>query len=287
MSENEFITGMNNYFFKRIFGSDINRIKKMVELITKEKLNGHLEYENVSLVEGKNSKAIDADIVFSVSDLQEDYKILVDVEPQGYLMGDGLINRQLYYFSLFFSSLYDKGSLYKSKRKVVEIYLHKTGLNNQIPISITKVIRKPEDIEYEVLTIYDVYLKEFEKIDLQSTNKDDKILIELMNLLISKDMDKYERSKTKLIREVANMVKGLNKDQKERISAIKAKDYETRYYDAGYVSGLDAGYASGLDAGANEKQREYIRTMYSNGLSKEDISKYLSLDKASIDEALK
>ena len=284
---NVFINGMNNYLFKKIFGHSIKRVTCLIEEITKEKLVGKIEYEHVSEVSGGDAKSIDGDIIVSATSLESNYRILVDVEAQNYNMGDRLIKRQYHYVAMFLAGMYEKNSFYEEDRKLVIIFLHSNRKNNGNPISITQGVKSPENKQIDIVKIYDVFLDEFFNIDLQEVSKNDKILVELMRVLIANDIDEYLKSDNEVVREVASMIDYLNKNEKERIAAIKKGDYENRVMLGGYNKGKEEGRQEGKIEGANSKEIEIAKSMSINGYSNEEIAKILNKDISTIEETLR
>ena len=294
MTQFKFINGLNNYFFKKIFGSDILKTKELIKLITKEEIEGDYSFSTPSDVVSKEAKAIEADLLVSVVDQKKDLKVLIDVEPQKYYMGKRLIKRQIHYASMYYSGMYEKNTFYNVERRFIEIYLHQGILNEGNLISKTLFTRVPEGVSYSDITIYDVYVDEFMKLDLQEVAKDDKILVELMQVLGTIELERYLDSKTKLVKDVAEMINGLNQDEKERILAIKRMDYETRERDyrrmalfEGKEEGRKEGLAEGMAKGKSEQLIESINNMLEYGLSKDEISKILKIDINYVNDILK
>ena len=87
------------------------------------------------------------------------------------------------------------------------------------------------------------------------------------------------------------MIDYLNKNEKERIAAIKKGDYENRVMLGGYNKGKEEGKQEGIIEGkiegANLKEIEIAKSMSINGYSNEEIAKILKVDIETLEEMLK
>lgn len=284
-----FINGFNNYIFKEIFGKNKERFRMLIKLLIKEDFpDSELELISTSRKEMMESKGIDADILASFNNVKEDTKIMVDVEAQNYFMSEmGLIRRQAHYASLLFSGMYESGdnTYYSKDRKLIEIYLITEKLNNGIGITKTTLHTGETGKDYDVFCFYNVYVEEIIK-KLEKTKNDDILLLELLKLLKSDNVDSFKKSKNKMIREVADMVYKLNQSFEDRAKAImemKAAEREGLVKFWAREEGIEIGKKDGIEIG----QKMSIKALYSNGMSKEDIAKNLSLELSYVEEVLK
>ena len=92
---------------------------------------------------------------------------------------------------------------------------------------------------------------------------------------------------------MAEEIKKVNADKVEHRNAILEEIHELRYdldmgtmYRDGKEDGLIEGKNIGLTEGRKEQLEETIKTLFLNGLSKDNISKYLNLSTEYIDEVI-
>ena len=92
---------------------------------------------------------------------------------------------------------------------------------------------------------------------------------------------------------MAEEIKKVNADKVEHRNAILEEIHELRYdldmgtmYRDGKEDGLIEGKNIGLTEGRKEQLEETLKTLFLNGLSKDDISKYLNLSTEYIDEVI-
>lgn len=134
-----------------------------------------------------------------------------------------------------------------------------------------------------------MYVEEIIK-KLEKTKNDDILLLELLKLLKSDNVDSFKKSKNKMIREVADMVYKLNQSFEDRAKAImemKAAEREGLVKFWAREEGIEIGKKEGMENGIEIGQKMSIKALYSNGMSKEDIAKNLSLELSYVEEALK
>ena len=289
-AKEKFITGIYDYVFKKLFGQDEERFKSLVELVTKEELKGKVEYNHVSQMSGASSKAIEADIVASFKSENGDKEILVDLEAQSYDLGTNLIKRQIHYAASFMADMYKKGSTYNEERQVIVIFIHKNKLNNGIPLSVTRYTRDPDIVSYKYSMIYDLYIEEYKRLDFNSLDKNDKMIVELVKVLTTEDLSEYLNSSNKLLKEVAKTIMSVNKDKDARIAALMQEKAEQNYriiMDVAEKKGIEKGLAKGLEQGREEGIATAILSMNSKGYTEKVIADALDLDLAYVKEILK
>ena len=285
-SDINFVTGIYDYVFKKLFAEDKKRFTALVELITKEKLEGEMEYGNPSKTAMANSKAIDTDIIATYKSNNGQKSVIVDLEAQCYDMGTRLIRRQFHYASIFLADAYEKNTFYQDERKVIEIFIHKDKTNNGIPISTTLFERSPEGIYYYDIVIYDIYVEEYKRMDFKKLDENGKMMVELVDVLTSEDIDKYLTNKSDLIKGVAKTIMELNKDKNERIKAIKEHYHKQSILILQDVA-EERGIAKGKVEGVEEANAKIAKKMKNNGSSVEDIASFLELGVDKVNELLK
>ena len=97
---------------------------------------------------------------------------------------------------------------------------------------------------------------------------------------------------------MAEEIKKVNADKVEHRNAILEEIHELRYdldmgtmyrdgKEDGLIEGKNIGLIEGKTEGRKEQLEETIKTLFLNGLSKDDISKYLNLSTEYIDEVMK
>ena len=86
----------------------------------------------------------------------------------------------------------------------------------------------------------------------------------------------------------------MNREGHIKLSMFKAAYYEAEQErekkearEEGLAEGIAEGKAQGIAEGSKAKLNENIKTMKSNGLSNEEIAKYLSIDLKYVNEVLK
>ena len=146
---------------------------------------------------------------------------------------------------------------------------------------------------HDNIIIYRINVKEAIKYGFKTNFKNDKILIEALEVLSTNDVDKYLNSKHEVIKTMAEEIKKVNADKVEHRNAILEEIHELRYdldmgtmYRDGKEDGLIEGKNIGLTEGRKEQLEETIKTLFLNGLSKDNISKYLNLSTEYIDEVI-
>lgn len=301
MAKEEFVTGMYDYVFKKIFGENKANFTYLVELITKEKFEGDMKYTNIAKMSTAKAKRVEADIIASYKSKDANKEVLIDLEAQGYDMGDRLIKRQIHYAAMFLADMYSEGTFYEEDRKVIIIFIHKKKLNSGIPLSKTLYTRYPEEKIYYDSIIYDLYIEEYNRMDFKMADENVKMIMELVKLLTTEDIAKYLNSKNKLLKEVAKTIMSVNKDREKRIQAImeeKARmtpliiaDYAKKEgMKKGLAEGLEKGLAKGLEKGLaegrekglaegrEEQLKENILSLKKYGMNSLDIASALNID---------
>ena len=142
-------------------------------------------------------------------------------------------------------------------------------------------------VDYDDMLIYSVSL---EKIPSES-----KIELErALKLLSTLDMTPYLDDESILIRRAADMLCDYDKSEKAQLERDARNKSELEKYTLintakkeGHEEGKAEGIAQGKAEGKAEEKNENIKTMFKNGLSQEDIAKFLSLDIEYVKEVLK
>ena len=175
-------------------------------------------------------------------------------------------------------------------KKSIVIFIYLYDIPGDDAIQKTNLHNNSTNVEYDNLILYSVSLAKI--------SKDSKIELErALKLLSEKDLTSYKDDKSKVIKEAANMLEGYSKSE---LAQIKRDEERKRQFEEnmklyvaerngiekGEAKGRAEGIAEGKVEGKAEERAESIRTMYKNGLSIEDISKYLSLDINYVKEVL-
>ena len=171
------------------------------------------------------------------------------------------------------------------------------------------------------IEIYEIYIDELQKLDLNKADNYVKMLVELTGVIVAKDVEKYKRSKNTTVRRVAERIMKYTQEEIEelqrrydeaceQLDQALILDMQEEAREKGLAQGREEGHAEGHAQGLAEGRAEgrtegraegraegiaegktkalieNIKTMYSNGFSEEMISKALSLDIDFVKKAL-
>ena len=160
------------------------------------------------------------------------------------------------------SASYDyKEAGYVNKKSIV-IFIFNYDIPGSDSIQRINLHNNSTNVEYDDLNIYFV--------SLEKINTNSKIELErALKLLSDKDITKYEKDKSEIIKEAALMLKGYDESERAIIMEMnrKREDFERRH---------QLHFAE--EKGKAENLVNNIKTMHSNGFDAETIAKALSLD---------
>ena len=176
------------------------------------------------------------------------------------------MKRAIYYLCMLHSSSYKYRETGYNNKKSIVIFIYNYDIPGNDSIQKINLYNQSTKVNYDDLCIYLISLAkipENSKIELDRALK----------LLSEKDITKYEKDKSMVIKEAAEMLKEFNESDKAVLRSInKERERFEREHQLGMAR--------------EEKQIENIKTMYKNGAEPEMIAKLLSLDLEYVKEVI-
>ena len=289
--------GFDNYTFKYICKNNNWILTSLIYFVTGIDLrNEKYTLTDAELLSGINLKTQICDFYINSSNRTYDYGIDIESD-QRRLSKDNLFDRALLSACKIYVGLHKKKENYSNRKRSIIIYFlndkyAKNASKKKNPLITTKLVdidTNPQ-VLHDNIIIYRINVKEAIKYGFKTNFKNDKILIEALEVLSTNDVDKYLNSKHEVIKTMAEEIKKVNADKVEHRNAILEEIHELRYdLDMGtmYRDGKEDGLSEGEAEGRKKQLEETIKTLFLNGLSKDNISKYLNLSTEYIDEVMK
>ena len=270
--------GLTDYYFKELVKSRPDYLLFLINNICNLNLKlEDIKFEDVEERDSITFKTISYDIKIISGDVS------IDVEAQKNIVNNEKnengeytydINRAIYYLTMLHSASYRyKEAGYVNKKSFV-IFIFNYDIPGNDSIQRINLHNNSTNVEYDDLNIYFV--------SLEKINTNSKIELErALKLLSDKDITKYEKDKSEIIKEAALMLKGYDESERAIIMEMnrKREDFERRHQ-------LHFAEEKGKAEGASENLVNNIKTMHSNGFDAETIAKALSLDIEFVKDAL-
>lgn len=264
--------GLNDVYFKKLLKENKEVLPALLKGICGIDVDiDNIIFENIENIDEINLATTRYDIAIKI------FNTRIDIESESSRHGDSNYydNRKIYYLSRLHSSSYEKID-YNVTNKSYVIFLYNFDIGYKNLINESMLINKDEDYIYPNLRVYDVNLS---KVDKSSTLEIERLL----DLLRSKNIEKYLKSEDKLLKGVANMIQGFDEDELTRLRAQKRIDdeIEIRSMKAfarkeGLEEGLVEGRTEGILFAAKGMLNAGIsidKIVEATGLSEEEIIK--------------
>ena len=305
------ISGISDCVFKEIF-SDKSILVEYINQICNINLKvDDVEYSPLESKEMLGYKGVRYDV--KAKGENENKYFHIDFEAQKIRPDYNTFKkRKFHYASQLYLDLFKEGDKYldSSRLYVREIFFIKSsnGFNGS---PIKKIVYQDlyDKTIYDDIEIYEIYIDELQKLDLNKADNYVKMLVELTGVIVAKDVEKYKRSKNTTVRRVAERIMKYTQEEIEelqrrydeaceQLDQALILDMQEEAMEKGLAQGLAQGreeghaegHAQGLAQGRAEGKTEAlienIKTMHSNGFSEETISKALSLDIDFVKKAL-
>ena len=282
-------SGSNDILFKSLF-----KDKELVSLYLKYFTDIDVKAEdiketNIEEVMAVDKKGIRMDLRFEILN-----NTSVDLEFQNVIKSEKAFERRMvHYLSTMYTYAFSKGSEYNEDKEAVLVVFINDEATSFKPLMKFTLCDKKNNVEKKYLQMYFInipkYLKDFNK-----KSKDDIIKMKLLDVLVTDNGEKYKNDKSLDLRKIERRINEMNREGHIKLSMFKAAYYEAEQErekkearEEGLAEGIAEGKAQGIAEGSKANLIENIKTMKSNGLSNEDIAKYLSLDLKYVNEVLK
>ena len=193
-----------------------------------------------------------------------------------------LDNRKIYYSNALFNDAFNSGDSFSKEvySRTIFFILEDKNLQGS-PIKQTVFFEKRDKREYDQVEIYEIYIKNLISLDVESMPKYDKILLEITSVLVDNDYTKYQLSDNKIVKKVVDKIMIMTAEEQKRISEEMSRQFaeEMQEINQEYID-------EGFKMGKAEQLQKNVLSMHKNGLSNEDISKYLELSLEEVEEIL-
>ena len=301
------ISGLSDAVFKEIF-KDKEILVDYVNQICNINLSpDDIEYVSLEAKDKLKYKGIQYDVK-SIGRNDNNY-FHIDFEAQSVRPSErSFTKRKIHYASQLYVDMFKTGDRYfdNSKLYAKEIFFIKSSYRfSGSPIKKIVYHDIYDNKNYDDIEIYEIYIDELQKLDLNKADNYVKMLVELTGVIVAKDVEKYKRSKNTTVRRVAERIMKYTQEEIEelqrrydeaceQLDQALILDMQEEAMEKGLAQGLAQGRAEGraegrvegIAEGKTEALIENIKTMHSNGFSEETISKALSLDIDFVKKAL-
>ena len=120
------------------------------------------------------------------------------------------------------------------------------------------------------------------------------MLIEALEVLSTKNIDKYLNSRYEVIKTMATEIKKVNDSMVDHMNSVMQELAELRHdmdlgssYREGHKEGLKEGHETGLKEGLKKGTKEIISTLYKSGLTVQELAKRLNMSEEEVENLLK
>ena len=246
-------TAMNDYIFKEVFNKKnilVEYLNIICDLNLKEE---DIEYEPVELKDGIHAKGSRFDIRVKAINTR------IDLESQNAKLGGSdeyQDNRKIHYASQLHSTSYDEGQRYYKKMRTIIIFILNYKLPGNDYIQHTKYKNLTTNVEYDNIDIIEISLK--------NIKKNDTIKERMLSVLGSNNLENYV-NEAGIIKEVINVIKGINDDERKIAQARYAEDLERMWHTEREIA-IEEGRAEGRAQGLYEGRLEGLAEGKAQGL---------------------
>ena len=226
----------------------------------------------------------------------------IDFEAQSSKPSDNTFNkRKFHYISELYNGIFEEGDNYDDYRELSakSIFFIRDDIGFKgSPIKKIVFHDLYDNTNYKEMEIYEIYINELMKINLNEANDYVKMLIELTGILVAEDVEKYMRSENEIVRKVANRIMKYTEEEIARLQrqydkecAAEERDIirqlKKQAIEEGRIQGIAEGIEEGKALGEENNRIENIKTMHKNGADINTIAKLLNLDIKYVEEVLK
>ena len=262
--------GFDDVTFKLICKKKKEILLNLIYFVTDIKLNiDDCQFSDAELVDGINLKTQICDFYISASNGSYKYGIDIESEQKTNTTDKGLFARALLTASKIYTNLHEKSKIYKDNKRCIVIYFYNDKYNqrktlNRHPVIKTKLVDvnlKSRD-EHDNITLYRINVREAKKYGFKNDIKNDKILVEALKVLSTREVDKYLDSEYEVIKTMAEEIKKVNENEVEHMNSIMKELAELRYdMDMGsaYYGGVEEGHKKGVEEGIKQGKEEGIK----------------------------
>ena len=207
-------------------------------------------------------------------------------------------NRKIYYAAALYKDAFDSGDSFSKEvySRTIFFILEDKKLQGS-PIKKTIMYEEHDGVKHNQIEIYEIYIKNLMCANVESLSEYDKILIEITSVLVDNDYSIYQLSANKIVKKVVDKIMIMTAEEQKRISEEMSRQFaeemqsiNQEYINIGKAEGIEIGKAEGIEIGKAEGNSEQLHknvlSMHKNGLSNEDISKYLELSLEEVEEIL-
>ena len=158
-------------------------------------------------------------------------------------------NRKIYYASQLFIDSFKEGDIFDKNVYIREIFFIKESNSSYSGSPIKKIILEDtyDKVGYPHIEIYEIYIEELikHKNELRELGEYGRIISELTEVLISKDVEKYTSSNNQIAQKVAKKIMAYTEEEKRRLQnrlwrLLLTMESDNLYMDCRYFALLPA-----------------------------------------------
>ena len=283
------ISGISDAIFKEVF-KDPEILVDYINTIC----NIHLDYKDIEYMplESKNSfyaRGVRYD-VRCVGKTDDEY-FHINFEGQRRQESKRIHdNRKIYYASQLFIDSFKEGDIFDKNVYIREIFFIKESNSSYSGSPIKKIILEDtyDKVGYPHVEIYEIYIEELikHKNELRELGEYGRIISELTEVLISKDVEKYTSSNNQIAQKVAKKIMAYTEEEKRRLQEQFDRDNERELRE--FVKAhTDKAREEALAEGERETIERNAKALYQNGVSKEIIATSLGITLEELETILK
>ena len=273
------ISGISDLIFKEVFKN-----KNLLVGYINKICGVNLKPEDVvsELIETKTIPYA-REAIFDVSARGEDDSGIVyhiDFEAQKVLQTKKFHDRRKFFYAAqLYGRCFEPGESFDKEAYAREIFFIKEAHNfSGSPIKKIVYYDTYDKETYNTVEIYEIYIEELMKQNkLNGLNDYGKMILELVEVLVSKKVEEYTNSSNPLTKGVAEVIMSYSEEEIKRLQEQLDRDN---------VNEINFMLKEEHQRGARETLEANVRTMFKNGADTKMISKLLGIPNEEIEEIL-
>ena len=284
------ISGISDVIFKNVFNS-IDIVVDYINIIC----DVHLKKENAEFVtiESKTNPYLRG-ARFDIRAKGEEKGVLYHIDFEAQKQISSMLyhdRRKFFYAAHMMVEGYKEGDDFESDIKVREIFFIKDSTNfSGSPIKKICYTDLKNGITYPQVEIYEIYIDELIKQNkIDKLDEYDKMILEVVEVLVSKNVENYLDSNNPLTKKVAEKIMMYTEEEIKRMQEQfdKENQAELRFLlKEEHKKGKEEGIEEGIEKGAHMGMVKIVKSLNDYGFKPDEIAKLLDKSIEEIEDLL-